>query len=57
MGTENAHNWTQTKSCSQKEQVGKWFKEMERKVFNTGQQKLMRRMKKCIDLNDYYVDK
>lgn len=40
-----------------KETVEKWLKEVEREFFDTGIQKLLSRLQKCIDLNGDYVEK
>ena len=37
--------------------VKKWLKEVERKVYDEGIQKLVPRLQKCIDLNGDYVEK
>lgn len=40
-----------------KEAVLKWFQDLERNVYEEGIQKLLPRLKKCIDLNGDYVEK
>ena len=39
------------------EAVEKWFRVVERKVYDEGIQKLVPRLQKCIDLNGDYVEK